>query len=375
MQPLTLHEGIEGLNGREPVDAVLTIGEKGPRGNPTNTDRFFIKSPHEEKRGEIGVRPPHPSFGSFNGAAVEHRQSIRGVLVHAEQADCFSYRLTMPKAPKGGRWSNHPNGMPFCTGDGKRATRLYAIGTNGQPDDWREIECPNKACEFRLGDSKLCKPFGRLYFRPVWSEKSSLPTPLMKFETHAWNTVANMLGFFEYVEGVAKGLGLPGYTLFGMPFTLTLHRKTKPSQQRSFPVVKMAPAFDPVTFFMAQRKNIELAGGRPMLQLVGARSPEEQEPAAVAASLRELSGEPPTIPAETPAPAIDVESTVVEEADDEWPEPKVVPAHVRRVLSAGSSAGMTPEQVTSLLGADVFSLPADLETEALRKLKALRVRK
>lgn len=389
MQPLPQHEGIEGLNGREPVDAVLTVGEKDLRsGNPTKNDHFFIRSRFEEKRqaektnsrGEkmtIGVRPPHPAFKAFNEAAPEKRKSINGILAHGQQADCFAHNLKAPKAPKGGRWPNHPNGLPFCSGDGKVATRLYAIGQNGQPDDWRQIECPNDKCEFRQGKVKVCKPFAQLLFRPVWPEGVRLPTPLTKFESHGWNTASNLLGFFEYIEQVASELQLESYSLFGMPFTLTLHRKTKPSEAQAFPVVTMSPAFDPMEFFVAQRRSLQLAGGKPMLRLVCLRDPEENSAESVAASMRALSGDPPTIPAESPAPpagVVDAEFTEIkpDEQDDPWPQPEPIPAHVRRIIAAGEAIGKSPSEITALLGANVFETPSGAENEALRKIKAAK---
>lgn len=375
-QPLSSHryDTIAGLEGREPVDAVLTVGRKGPSGAPTETDRFFIKTRYEEQKGNLKFRPEHPGFKSFNAtknpdgsdADKDKRRVVTGNLVHESMADCFSHSLANPKAPKGGRWPNHPSGKPFCTGDGTRATRLYAIGEDGS-EDWREIACPNDKCEFRQGDAKLCKAFARLYFRPSWPDGVKLPTPLMKYETHGWETAANMLGFFEYVEGIAKGLGLDTYTLFGMPFTLTLARKTNALKKTAFPVVSMAPTFDPVSFFMEQRKNRELAGGRPLLQIVGAASPEENGDEAIAASMRELSGETPRVPAETPPPPIT--DAVYVDAESLAP---LEPPHVLKILAAGHALGLTEEQIDAHIGAKARTCIPEFENEALRKLKALR---
>ena len=45
-----MFQGIAGLDGanQQPWGAVITIGEKGPSGAPTNTDRFFIKKAQAE---------------------------------------------------------------------------------------------------------------------------------------------------------------------------------------------------------------------------------------------------------------------------------------------------------------------------------------
>jgi hypothetical protein len=66
--------GIEGLQGKEPVGAVLTIGTKSTdKGFPTDRDRFYIKVPDSSN----DVRVNHPAFTAFNGAAAELRRSIR----------------------------------------------------------------------------------------------------------------------------------------------------------------------------------------------------------------------------------------------------------------------------------------------------------
>ena len=63
-----MFQGIKGLNGsnQQPWGAVITIGEKGPSGAPTNTDRFFIKKAQAETtefRGRNAlVRRNHPDF-------------------------------------------------------------------------------------------------------------------------------------------------------------------------------------------------------------------------------------------------------------------------------------------------------------------------
>ena len=83
-------QGIAGLdgNGNQPWGAVVTIGEKGPSGAPTNTDRFFIKKPQAETtefRGRSGlVRRNHPDFEKFNQFDdLRWRQTIRFNIVHA----------------------------------------------------------------------------------------------------------------------------------------------------------------------------------------------------------------------------------------------------------------------------------------------------
>lgn len=237
-------QGIKGLEGREPIAAAVTIGiKKGGSGYPTERDRWHIVNPREAD----GVRALHPGFGSFNTAAPDKRKVLRGNLVHAQQADCFEYQL---KAQVLGK--PHPDRKPACVGDG-----VHAIRWEGpEPDNFMEIKCPNERCEFRLTEPPKCKPFARLLFRLRWQDGVHLPTPLVKYTTGSWNTTANLLGFFEHIERVARELGLEQYTLFGFPFILTLQDQTKASTKSRFPVVHISPEEDPVAFFMRQRQNI-----------------------------------------------------------------------------------------------------------------------
>lgn len=236
---------IKGLEGREPVGAVVTIGVKHKeRGFPTETDRWHIVQPREE----AGVRHLHPGFNAFNTAPPEKRKVLRGNIVHASVADCFEHHLKAQVIKK----PAHPDKKPHCVGDGVHATRWQGPGA----DDFVEIKCPNERCEYRQNKPPTCKPFARMLFRLRWQDGVALPTPLVKFTTGSWNTVANIKGFFDYIDSTARQLGLEEYSLFGFPFLMTLQYQTKPSVQSRFPVVHISPEQDPVQFFMAQRKNI-----------------------------------------------------------------------------------------------------------------------
>jgi hypothetical protein len=261
-------DGIDGVDGREPVGAVVSIGIKDKqRGFPTETDRFHIVQPRECNN----VREPHPAFASFNSAPAEHRKVIRGNLIHATRQDCFEYRLRAQVIKSIGA---HPNRRPCCEGDGKRAIRW----SGDDADSFMEIQCPNERCEYRQTQPATCKPFARFLFRLRWKDASPMPTPLCKFTTGSWNTVNNLLGFFKYVEKVARELGIKNHSLFGMPFMLTLTRQTKPSLQRAFPVVTITPEQDPVEFYMQQRERIAGINTAEIAAL-----PDMQEPDIVAA--------------------------------------------------------------------------------------------
>ncbi len=272
MKTLTRHRGILGLIGIDPVGAVLSIGRKETFGKKDNTDRFWIVQPREDN----GVRALHPAFEFFNNAPDEKRQTIKGNIVHAKMEDCYWDNLTLYRFPKDHPLykKSRPNNLPFCVGDGIAATRWIGPG----PDDCKPIECPNDRCEFRIGKHPVCKPSAKFLFRIAWDDPK-LPSMLVRFDCKSWWTAANFngaekqvgkdgkshiirRGFFGYLENVARELGIPDCKLFGFPFIMTLTHRTKPSDNYRFPVVTIAPAVDPVTFFMQQRSNIKLLAER-----------------------------------------------------------------------------------------------------------------
>jgi len=276
---LPIYRTIEGVDGREPVGAVLTIGKKGPSGAPVDNDRFFFVSPYEVN----GVRSQLIEFGRFNTADPKFRAVIHGNLVHAHIEDSWLHHLRAQKLPNPN--PNPPARKPACTGDGTKATRFS--GMDGDDEVWKEIDCPNRLCEFRQGVKAACKPMGRLYFRPGWSHYRDetfhgLPTPLVKWTTGSWNTVANVVGFFDHVRAQAANLGLASWSVYGLPFTLTLGRKTQPQHERAFPVVSISPLVDLVEFFLMQRRQLAAAGGSLGLA-AGNTSPEETTPEAMSA--------------------------------------------------------------------------------------------
>ena len=237
---------IDGIKGREPVSAAVTIGVKDrKRGFPIEKDRFHIVLPYEAD----GRREYHPSFGFFNQAPVDKRKLIMGNLVHASQEECFEYFL---KAQVLGKGKAHPNKRPACVGDGAMAVRWVGPG----PDDFKSIACPNEKCEYRLSTPPSCKPWMRFLFRLRWNDERH-PATLVKFTSGSWNTVANFKGFFDYLEKMAAELKISDFSLYGLPFTMTLVERTKASAQRRFPTVSISPDMDPVTWL--QQRNAAMA--------------------------------------------------------------------------------------------------------------------
>lgn len=241
--------GIDGLEGREPIGACLTVGTKGPKGNPIDRGKFYVKSP--DMAGD-GARPPHPAFRAFNENEGVFRQRVAGVLVHSAWPECFEFGLRAQVLPK---HPTHPRKVPACVGDGVRAVRYAGTGEDGS-HDFREIACPHDACEFRQGDPKPCKPWMRFLFRPIWPGEGKLPTPLMKFTSQSWNTVRNFVGFRDYVESQARSLGVTDWTWYGVTFEMTLTEKSDPSKKSRFPVVTITPTADVQSFLVAQRQML-----------------------------------------------------------------------------------------------------------------------
>jgi hypothetical protein len=278
---------IEGLQGREPIGAVLTVGHKGPKGNPEHTDRFYLVMPQEVD----GVRAPHPAFKPFNEALPERRVTIKGNLVHAHMDECFEFNLRAQVLPG---LQAHPNKAAACSGDGAKARRW-----DGK--EFKDIVCPNEKCQYRVsgGDKPTpCKPWMRLLFRIRWADGSPLPPMLVKFTSGSWNTVGFMLGFFEHIDVQAKNMGLEGYSLYGFPFSLTLTKKKRRGEAggRAFPIVQVTPEADVVEFLLAQQAKLKELGAvrRPMALL----DVEQQDYSEQAADNRMISGPVIDIPSE-----------------------------------------------------------------------------
>lgn len=231
---------IKGLTAREPVGVVATIGHKGDRGQPVDTDRFFLVLPTAEKVGSTEIRRPHPEFRAFNEADPERRQMLKGTLVHLEVAQCWEYHLKAQVLPG---LAAHPSRAPHCTGDGTAARRWDGA-------EFRDIPCPNELCQFRQGQGKkACGAFGRVLFRLRWADGVRMPQLLCKLTTQSWHSVAALQGFFGYTQAQAALLGGP-LGIYGVPFSITLSRKTNAKRGQAFPVLSVSVDGDLQGFFV-----------------------------------------------------------------------------------------------------------------------------
>lgn len=282
------HHGIAGLHGRESIGAVLSIGRKETFGKKGNTEKFYIVNPREYE----GKRELHPSFKAFNEAPDDFRKVIYGNIMHARRTDCYWYNLSLHTHGK-----MHPNRKYFCVGDGLRATRWVGPG----PDDFKEIECPNDKCEFRLCNPKKCRPKSSWVFRLRWEgywKDKNLPTPVIRFDNQSWNSCANIYGeqeitrpdgtkfifrggFFGQIEMAAEQMGIKDYSLFSYPFMMTLTRETKKINgvTWNYPVVTVTAEMDPISFFLQQRQNIkQIAAPMPVITIA---AEIEEEPSVM----------------------------------------------------------------------------------------------
>lgn len=262
--------GIAGLEGKDPVGAVLTIGTKGAKGFPVDRDRFYIKVP--DSSGD--VRAPHPAFTVFNTAEPEKRKSIRGVLVHAQADECFEWHRKAQKLPPPFR--NHSK-MPACEGDGKQAKRLVML--EGGKVEHQDIACPNELCQFAIAPNErtpsCCKPWARFLFQPVW-QTDKLLTPLMKLTTQSWNSIKAFVGFFDFIEKQARLCGVDNPQLFGLPFEITLGQKSDAEHKTAFPVLRITPLVIIQAFLIGQaERGQQLAERKQYVALLDA---PEQSP-------------------------------------------------------------------------------------------------
>lgn len=350
------YSGIEGLEGRDPIGAALTVGRKGPSGAPIETDRFFLVSPVDSLVGQHRIRPPHPSFAAFNEADPKHRQTIRGNIVHAKAEDCFEHHLRAQVLSA--KWPAHPAKRPACTGNGVKATRFFGILPD-KSEDWREIDTCGELCEFRIGANKLCKPFARFLFRPRW-ENGKLPTPLVKLTTGSWYSVSALLGFFDYIRENAASLGVENPSLYGLPFVLTLSMKTKPQEQRRFPVLSISPEVDLVQFLLAQKESHSaLSGDSPRLLSATLSDPKQQSSETLASDYAAINpGHAISKPAEPDT--IDVEP--------ERDAGLLSAAAIRRIEAAATAKGLTLDDVGKIAGGSVRDAPSGAELEILRTI-------
>lgn len=233
---------------REPIGCALSIGRKGPSGNPIDKHRFFIVRPVADARGQMGKRDPHPAYNEFNKlgpdagkrdsertfegrAHDELRATVRGILVHGDKHECWTENLQADKL----EGHNHPRGGPSCVGNGCRAERWMPAA-----QAYADIPCPGRKCPFMQPDQKgkkACHPHVKLIFQ-LRMKSTSL---LCKFTSNGWESSDSVKGFFDFIEQQARFLGVDHVSTYGLPFALTLASRTGDGSR--YTVAHMSPDF------------------------------------------------------------------------------------------------------------------------------------
>ena len=257
-------------NGKKSVD-------KG--GAPIERDRFHLVDVHCNKS---GVRPYHGAYVDFNNAPLEKRRTLYGILVHKTPVEAFWHEHNAQQLPvsyysKFGWFKksrpdqqtvSHPNGRPCCTGNGMRARRWTGPG----PDDFTDMPCPGRQCEFsiKIGKSRPpCGPKMAFTFQLRWDgEFKHLPPALARYDCKGWETIANYLGFFEEIRLAIEALRINDPVLYGFPFVMSIAEKTKPSERWLWPVISISAAINPLDFFRSQREQIrQLSAPLPVMTI------------------------------------------------------------------------------------------------------------
>lgn len=301
--------GIAGLEGREPVGAILRVGRKHPqKGYPIDRQRFYVAKTTQDAS---GAKPLHPAFAPFN-APVEDpstRATVLMGIVHATRDECSEMYLRNQRSPRG---SNPPNMRPFCTGDGISASRW-----DGERGEFCGIACLNEACEYRQpgsghrGQGRACKPHARLLAQILWRrevagldvDKSRLmPSVLCRFTSNSWNTAAAIKGFFDAWDRLALQLTRQGadlvdtaqnmetgeheiiarkFSLVGAKFELSLQEKAdkdpRTGESRRYPIVVMSPVDDPLTHLLHQATAIQQIRDSGRAAVAMLRDPDQQD--------------------------------------------------------------------------------------------------
>lgn len=364
--------GIAGLQGREPVAAVLRVGVKDRRGVPVDKDRFFFANPVERNGTFVGSkgeyqavhRPLHPDFTHYHAQPAGARKQIQGVLVHATAEECWEYSLGAQALPP--PWPAHPDRAPACKGNGVVALRFFGAArpqgfetVEVDPETgYAEIPCP-ASCVYRKDQQRTCRPKGRFLFR---LDQEGLPPVIVRIATQSWYTVSVIVGFFAHVEEQAGALNAGEVpNLYGLPFLLTLEERTTP--KGTFPVVTMTPRTDLQRWLLTQRHRLAAIQGRPLPQVPRLQDPDQQAARLLDFEEIEPTRPPPALPApETYPPPQRLLDRLLEAQTAEAVD-AVVDAYAR-----GVEAARKDPQQRARLKAQAESLAAERK-EALARRK------
>jgi hypothetical protein len=319
------------------VGACLSLGVKPKErmGWPEEKDRFHIVMAKTRERGEgkgkTEYRPHDPRFAAFNTADLETRRVFYAMLCYHREEECWHPSYGMYRFQKGGL--PNPKTKRFaCTGNGTDAERWL----DGEAT---MIKGCGEGCPYRQGAEPPCKPRARFWFMPRWlpsqgksfarymkdgSVTMLLERPIMRLATQAREPRDTFAGMLKTVREQAEPLGGIS-SLYGLPFVMTLFRKTNPEKRTEWHEVTFTLGGDWFEWLKWQADEFKQLKGAPPLVALGSASDAELDPEAVGSEhaaivpYRAPAG-PAVKPAVAAVPeAIDVESESVQgsEPDEE----------------------------------------------------------
>lgn len=349
--------GLSSISPRDPIGVRVTTGRKGPSGAPMfgSTDRFWLCTVEtmvqKFSKSSSPTSSLHPSFVAWNDLAEktmnkqgERRPAgrvaaLRGNLVHATPAECVQWYRAASQLPE--PHPNPPSKRAACTGNEAVARRFSGIGA-GDVETYEEIACPGEDCIF--AQRRLCKVQGDLLFRLRWDSSDPLernfPALLAMYHTGGMHSVSSIMGLFEFVlgteavqptrpreewkKGLAAELGVENPSLVGLPFVMTVGKKTNRQNGNVYTIVNFSPDGDLIeNWLLAQ------------VRLRGLLGSSISAPALPPADIRSESAQ-----------------VAIDEARSEF-DPASVVIDVPPMTPSGAAADVTEER--RRLGADILA--------------------
>lgn len=374
---------------RLPQCPVLIPKRKKPGGGflPCNPEtRFYIVAPMQNK---VGIREEHPSYRQFNectiGSIVSRIPCVLGGHRRTDLEELSRTFYRWEKRNLGAAPSEYrapPHLGAFCSTQSARQNGSAMIAKRWRGEVYEEIACPGERCEFTTapGDKRPpCLKVARLWFWPQWSTLADqaatdpattkfvdairqLPDSPLKLQTggaHA-PSIVNWNSLLASVQAQAEALGLWPCSLIGLPFWLGCNLKKGKGTRYTVYTFELAGS---VQSWLAEqqkwRKQIE-AGKR--FVVIGPGAESEQEPAAVAADMIQISDVIPSRPARVAELESEPPPSPIE------PQPPIDGEQYRELRGRIRERGLDADAVKRI--ADRLQVTGSLKSLPAAKLKA-----
>lgn len=270
---------IHGRHGREPIGARLVMGKKAATGRGfSDKDRFSIMTAREAKDGR---REVHPDFGWYDALPPESRRSVVCTIAHARWEDALIQRYHAQMAPPDPRAAIPPGRRPWCTGDGRDATRWMNDRKGGEPH-YQPTPCGGDSeapCPFRRrepGKPLTCTVMTIVRFRLSLPDHLTggrpCPTPIVEFASKGESTHDAFRGLRDNMDQTAAALGVREYSPIGYQFSMTMREVVHPKTPaypygRRFWTVDVSPTISAADFLLgaAERQRALSDGGMLLL--------------------------------------------------------------------------------------------------------------